>query len=150
MKRIGGVKNLLFILFAFITIGSFYSSLVTNASVNNVEERINSIPLEPKVVVYKSKDGYTPVRGVDYFDGAAGIAGKNGVDGKDAVSTVVNTTETVVKEVPIVGPKGDKGDPAPSIEYRIDEYGNFQTKNSDDDLWQLLIPCDKFVGGCTE
>lgn len=31
----------------------------------------------------KGKDGYTPVKGVDYFDGQDGADGKNGVDGKD-------------------------------------------------------------------
>lgn len=29
------------------------------------------------------KDGYTPVKGVDYFDGKDGINGKDGVDGKN-------------------------------------------------------------------
>ena len=50
-----------------------------NASnkVNNLESRMNSGE-------FKGADGYTPVKGVDYFDGQNG---KDGVDGKDYVLT---------------------------------------------------------------
>lgn len=32
------------------------------------------------------KDGYNPVKGVDYFDGKNGVDGKDGIDGKDGVN----------------------------------------------------------------
>ena len=32
---------------------------------------------------FNGKDGYTPQKNVDYFDGKDGVDGKNGVDGKD-------------------------------------------------------------------
>lgn len=34
------------------------------------------------------KDGYTPVKGIDYFDGNDGQPGKDGADGKDGYSPV--------------------------------------------------------------
>lgn len=51
-------------------------------------------PLIPAPV--PGKDGYTPVKGVDYFDGKDGQDGKPGKDGLDGES--------------IVGPQGPKGD----------------------------------------
>lgn len=39
------------------------------------------------------KDGYTPVKGVDYFDGKDGTDGKNGVDGHTPVKGVDYFTE---------------------------------------------------------
>ena len=38
----------------------------------------------------KGQDGYTPVKGVDYFDGKEGEAGTDGVDGSDANVTKTN------------------------------------------------------------
>lgn len=39
------------------------------------------------------KDGYTPVKGIDYFDGQPGAPGKDGVDGKDYVLTDADLQE---------------------------------------------------------
>jgi len=151
MNRVGKFKTFLLVLVAVFSVGSFYNSIVASQAVTQVQSKIDSIPLEPKVVVYKSKDGYTPVKGIDYFDGVAGIAGANGSNGKDSVSSVTSTIQTIVKEIPIPGPKGDKGDSgkdSPTPQYRTDEYGNFQTKNDGDLFWQNLIECERFVGGC--
>jgi hypothetical protein len=46
------------------------------------------------------KDGYTPVKGVDYFDGAPGKDGADGKDGKDGAQGIQGEP----------GAKGDKGD----------------------------------------
>lgn len=32
------------------------------------------------------KDGYTPIKGIDYFDGKNGVDGKDGVNGKDGAA----------------------------------------------------------------
>lgn len=39
---------------------------------------------------FKGDSGYTPVKGVDYFDGKDGQNGKDGKDGSDATVTVAN------------------------------------------------------------
>ena len=39
------------------------------------------------------KDGYTPVKGVDYFDGEDGVNGKDGVNGADGVSPTLSVAE---------------------------------------------------------
>ena len=41
------------------------------------------------------KDGYTPQKGVDYFDGKDGADGKDGEDGKDYVLTEKDKQEIV-------------------------------------------------------
>ena len=38
-------------------------------------------------------DGYTPVKGVDYFDGSDGTNGKDGVNGTDGVSPTLSVSE---------------------------------------------------------
>lgn len=38
------------------------------------------------------KDGYTPVKGVDYFDGKDGVDGKNGIDGKPGQDGAIQYT----------------------------------------------------------
>lgn len=42
---------------------------------------------------FDGKDGYTPIKGVDYFDGAKGDKGEPGADGKDYVLTVEDKQE---------------------------------------------------------
>lgn len=39
------------------------------------------------------KDGYTPVKGIDYFDGEDGANGKDGVNGADGVSPTLSVAE---------------------------------------------------------
>ena len=62
-----------------------------NSGVSRVEgiaeaipDTINDALAEAKASgEFDGKDGYTPVKGVDYFDGKDGIDGKDGKDGKD-------------------------------------------------------------------
>lgn len=49
-----------------------------------VSEEISNIQLTPGP---KGEDGYTPVKGVDYFDGKDGVDGAPGKDGSDYVLT---------------------------------------------------------------
>lgn len=58
------------------------------------------------------KDGYTPVKGIDYFDGAPGKDGLPGRDGIDGVNGKDFTFDMFTPEqlAQIKGDKGDKGD----------------------------------------
>lgn len=78
-----------------------FSSL--DQKISNLQNKINSIPNNEGL-----KDGYTPVKGIDYFDGNNGKDGYaiNGIDGKDSKSTHILEKETIIKEVPIPGPPG--------------------------------------------
>lgn len=89
---------------------TIYSSKEREKAVDRaVKQVIESMPVERKTPeVIKGKDGYTPVKGVDYFDGGkgdkgdtglkgdkgdAGSPGENGKDGKDAFIDVQCNTE---------------------------------------------------------
>lgn len=103
-----------------------------------------------KVVVYEGKDGYTPVKGIDYFDGAAGLN-----------SVSFSTVKTEIKEVPLLGEKGDKGrdgvdgvngtdgQNAPVQETRVNsESKNIETKLSDSWQWRILVSCSEYRLEC--
>lgn len=55
-----------------------------------VNDAISTIELTPGP---KGEDGYTPVKGVDYFDGKDGEPGKDGADGNDYVLTDADKQE---------------------------------------------------------
>ena len=64
----------------------------------------------------KGDDGYTPQKGVDYFDGEDGKDGENGADGVSVThewdGTVLRVTSASgTTEADLKGDKGDKGDP---------------------------------------
>lgn len=73
------------------------------------------------------EDGYTPVKGVDYFDGKDGMDGKNGANGKDGVSvthswsgtTLTVTSASGTSSADLKGEKGDKGDPGDGASVEI-------------------------------
>lgn len=108
-----------------------------------VEQKTN------KTIVYNAKNGYTPIKGIDYQDG------KNGLN---AVSYSV--TSTVIKEAPLLGVPGkstyelwlDLGntgsaeDFIESLKIRQDirvnpETKDVETKYSDQRVWTVLFPC---------
>ena len=81
---------------------------------------------------FNGQDGYTPVKGVDYFDGTNGKDGKDGKDGIDGINgtdgvsvtkteinnkgeLVITLSDNTVSNLGVVigakGEKGDKGDP---------------------------------------
>lgn len=81
----------------------------------------NIIRLRGKVVGKPGrdgKDGYTPVKGKDYFDGKDGesIQGPPGKDGRDGKSVVGPAGKNGVDGKSVVGPKGDKGEAGLSVE----------------------------------
>ena len=64
-------------------------------------------------VISDGRDGYTPVKGVDYFDGENG---KDGSDGQDGISVTHSWDGTILTITSASGTssvdlKGDKGDP---------------------------------------
>lgn len=82
-------------------------------------------------------DGYTPVKGIDYFDGEKGEKGDN------AISTY--ETETIIKEVPLpgmvgeTGEKGDKGDNGATPLLRCNaERNRWEVRYGVDEKWRLL------------
>lgn len=68
-----------------------------------VNDAISTIELTPGPQGPKGEDGYTPVKGVDYFDGAPG---KDGADGSDYVLTDEDKQE-IAGMVEVTG--GDDG-----------------------------------------
>lgn len=63
----------------------------------------------------EGKDGYTPIKGVDYFDGEQGPQGEKGADGISATHTWNGTTLTItsasgISSANLKGEKGDKGE----------------------------------------
>lgn len=112
-----------------------YDNVEMSKKIDSLEKAIKSMPTP--------QDGYTPVKGVDYFDGASG---KDGANGSNALS--YNTTETVIKEVPVNGMNGKDGADAPRFEMQLSPTGDLQTKYSDSRFWQTLIPCNKLLIVC--
>ena len=60
-----------------------YMLAVKNGFVGTIEEWLESLKGEPGSPGEKGDPGYTPVKGVDYFDGQDGQPGKDGSPGKD-------------------------------------------------------------------
>jgi hypothetical protein len=155
MNRVGKLKTagvLLVVLFSF---GTFYTSYSASVTVSELKQQIANVTKEPQVIVYKGengKDARTPVKNVDYFDGA------------NAISFANTVTQQVIKEVPLLGQdgktppcyfevnqcKGEKGNSADDIVYDWNERGDLTSKKSSDDFPQVFIPCEKFVTGCVE
>lgn len=61
------------------------ADLTGYATENYVDKAIETIELTPGPQGEPGKDGYTPIKGVDYFDGKDG---KNGTNGKDGYTPV--------------------------------------------------------------
>lgn len=88
---------------------------------------INQIPTEPK-------SGYTPIKGVDYYDG------KDGQDGKDSVSN--HTETTIIKEVPLKGIDGIDGKDGengktPDIQCNP-KKNRWEVRYNKEDQWKIL------------
>lgn len=74
-------------------------------SVVDVDKKVDDVDKRVvKIETHKPKDGYTPVKGKDYFDGKDGytpIKGKDyfdGKDGEDGVTTIIKEEENLSKE----------------------------------------------------
>ena len=122
--------------------------------VNNTQLKSDIATLETgvkdnpsKVIYVQAKDGKTPVKGIDYFDG------KNGIN---SVSFSIETT--IIKEVPLIGEKGAdgkngsdglNGKDAPYQSIRINpDTGDLESKTSDQRGWDILVVCSELKVGC--
>lgn len=122
------------------------NSLKLNTDLSDLRSSVSA--KTNKVIVYEGKDAYTPIKNVDYFDG------------KNAVSFV--ETKTVIKEKPVNGItppcyfevnqcRGNDGMPAPKTLMRVnEETGNLEYKSATDNLWVVLLPCEKIQLSCRE
>ena len=140
----GGFFTLAIILLAFMNVLTFVYSSQAVAQNNNLERLIKENP--DKVVYVQAKDGYTPIKGKDYFDGSAGL---------NAMSFSI--TNTTIKEVAIPGPQGlpgvgingVDGKDAPIQEIRINvTTGDLESKLTDASFWRVLVPCNQLQVSC--
>ena len=127
--------------------GSGEVDLSAYATKQYVSEQINAVELMPGPTGPagpKGNDGYTPVKGVDYFDGAPGAAGKDGYtpvkgvdyfdgkdgapgkDGKDYVLTDADKQE-IAGMVEVTGGGGEGGSVNIDNETIISEDGVIKT-----------------------
>lgn len=88
----------------------------------------------------QGKDGYIPIKGIDYSDGKDGINGKNGVNGQDGQSIVGPVGPTGPS-----GPQGDRGEAGePGAPARAEEQQctgtppQIQHRYQGDDGWTTL------------
>lgn len=129
------LTTLLVAILVLFSVGSYISQVTTANQLQILRGDIAKIP----TTALKGADGYTPRKGIDYNDGAAGANGIN------AISFVTN----VVKEVPLQGIQGIQGVAGRTLQSQFDvTTGNFEQKYSDESFWSVVISCDKFVDGC--
>lgn len=69
------------------------------AVADNAKKIATSVRNEADAGAFDGKDGYTPVKSVDYFDGKDGLDGRDGVDGKTPVKGVDYWTATDKQEI---------------------------------------------------
>lgn len=136
------------ILLACIQVLSLIYTTQTVNNTNGITKKLNDNP--PKIVYVQAKDGYTPVKGLDYFDGAKGI---------NAVSFSV--TNNTIKEVPLAGIAGKdgingndglpgkNGADAPTQELRVNpSNGDLESKLTSDSFWTTLVACSDYRTVC--
>lgn len=81
------------------------------------------------------QNGYTPIKGVDYFDGKDGKDGRDGADGQQGLQG--EKGETGAKGE--TGDKGDIGDAGKTPEIRCNVNKNvWQVRYSEEENWRTL------------
>jgi len=145
--------TLAMILLALMNVLTFVYVTQALNNTTQITNKLNNNP--PKIVYVQAKDGYTPIFGKDYFNGAAGI---------NAVSYSI--TRETVKDVPLLGEKGDKGDSPECLleekkcrgdngidgrsqELRLNsDTKNIESKFTDAKYWDTLIACSEYRLEC--
>lgn len=118
---------------------------------------IDQVKSQIQIISQPGKDGYTPIKGVDYFDGRDGVNGRSGLDGQNGQDAL-----------PLLGPpgqpgpsaydvwklagnegtledyltslKGEKGDRGENPSVRTNEAtGDLEYKNPGDVFWQIWL-----------
>jgi len=109
-----------------------------------IEFRINSAFQGISITAGKDgKDGYTPVKGIDYFDGVNGYTPIKNVDYFDGYTPVKGVDYFDGRDgQSIKGDKGDKGDQGehgrtPSIRCNV-ELNQWEVKYEGDEDWTIL------------
>ena len=123
-----------------------YLAFTNQMEINRLKQSVQEIQSKAQAVPVNGKDGpagYTPIKNVDYFDGAKGDKGDRGMDGQNSISTQTVT----VQEKPIPGEKGDAGPPGLSLDMMVDPVTCLlMTRYQGDTSWsiqaQLPIPCE--------
>lgn len=156
MNREGKIRFTLILTVVGLLIAVTYLATDRVAKSDNINESIAALTQEVRELkkMPSPKDGYSPIKGIDYDDGrdgSNGRSGKNGVDGTNGVNALSTHTEnTVIKEVPIEGKAGEDGKDAPILQIRLNPYtSDLETKLSDNTFWETLIPCGKLLVGCS-
>jgi len=81
---------------------------------NRLDEKLDEVDAEVKQKLDTVQDGYTPVKGVDYFDGKDGHKGD---DGKDGISPdPQEVVSLVLEQIP-------KGETADELYSKLPQYG---------------------------
>lgn len=100
------VTNILVLILIFLISISIFIQLKQQDIIDvKIKSSIDSLKKEK----YTAKDGYTPQKGIDYFDGKDGIDARNGRDGRDSISVNTIEKETIVKEIAVNGNNGNNG-----------------------------------------
>ena len=138
----GKITIIAIVLLTVLNLLSLIYSSQSKSEIESLKDSVNN--KTNKVVVYQGQDGYTPVKGKDYFDGAAGVN-----------SMSYSISNTVVKEVPLVGERGPAGEnginglDAPVQEIRINpDTGDLESKLTGYKFWQTLVSCNQLQVGC--
>lgn len=89
-------------------------------------------------------DGYTPVKGVDYFDGKDGQDGTNGRDGQQGLQGVqglqgIQGTQGEKGDKGDTGAKGEAGESGKTPEIRCNTVRNqWEVRYSEEENWTVL------------
>lgn len=107
-----------------------------------IDEKIQTVSLQQAKVLEslpEPRDGYTPIKGVDYFDGRSGTNGTN----TTSIHTEKTIVEHTIEQVPI------KGEDGRTLEVQVNPLTNdFEKRYVGDEFWQILIPCEKLLTTC--
>lgn len=139
-KKLNRKINIAFLLM-FILIILVIISIVRNEHANSIDYS--------KIKTAKGDTVVGPI-------GPTGLQGKDGIDGRDGSNgntTVIEKNTTVYQPVKgekgDQGEKGDPGDPAALQQIRINPAtGDLETKYTNDDFWNILVPCIDLLKQC--
>ena len=138
------LPTLAVVLLAFFTLLNFSFSSQALQQTKNLETLIKENP--NKIVYVQAKDGYTPVKGKDYFDGTAGI---------NAMSYVIQTN--TIEQLPIIGPIGPAGkDGKDGVDGAFQQTQinpdtkDIETKMSYSRYWETLVHCSEYRLECPD
>jgi len=96
---------------------------------NSVSKKVDSLNI---------KDGYTPIKGVDYFDG---------VNGTNSISTNTTIIEKTIEQVPVNGSNGNDGlTPIPRCNISKNRW---ESRYNTYDLWKVILDENNKPVKCT-